>query len=399
MALTTTASDVEQWRADTPGCSHVTHFNNAGSSLPTLRSLRAAIDHLELEARIGGYEAAGVAADKIEHAYQSVAVLLGAQRSEIALIENATRAWDMAFYSIPFATGDRIVTGISEYASNYLAFMQIRNSRGVEIVVCPDDEHGQLDIEELERLCATPPRLIAITHAPTNGGVVNPAHDVGRIARACGALYLLDACQSVGQLPVDVDAIGCDFLSVTGRKFLRGPRGTGFLYARATTTHQLHPPFVDLHAGLWDASDSYALAPGAARFENWESNVAARIALGVAVDDAIGIGLDVIEARNRELSTYLRGRLSELDGVAVHDKGAQQSAIVTCAHESIGATTLRDELRAQAVNTSVTVATSTRLDFEARRLPDMLRLSVHYFNTIDEIDHVVDTMRGLIAKR
>ena len=359
----------------------------------------AVIGHLQLEANIGGYEAADSAQEAIQEVPASVAALINADRTEIALVENATRAWDMAFYSIPFAPGDVIVTGVAEYASNYLAFLQLRAQRGVEIVVCPDDGAGQIDVEALERLCGPSTRLIAITHVPSNGGLVNPAEEVGRIARANGILYLLDACQSVGQLPIDVRAIRCDFLSATGRKFLRGPRGTGFLYADHTTTADLHPPFIDLHAATWTARNEYRLAQDATRFETWECYVAGRLGLGVAARYATDVGLDVIETRIGRLSALLRAELGALPHVTVHDKGTHRSGIVTFSHEHLDCHAVRTALRARAINTSVAGRTSTRLDFDARDIDDVVRASVHYFNTEHEIGELISALAEITRAR
>ena len=386
---------LRRWRTETPGCSNVNHLNNAGASLPTVAVLDATIAHLQLEAAIGGYEAADRAADKIAATYAAVASLVGAETDEIALVENATRAWDMAFYSIPFRPGDTIVTCVAEYASNYLPYLHVEQTNGVTVLVAPDDEHGQVDVDALAQLVDERTRLVSITHVPTNGGLVNPAAEIGRVSRAAGVLYLLDACQSVGQLRVDVEEIGCDFLSVTGRKFLRAPRGTGFLYARRDTTEALHPPFIDLRAASWTANDRYELHPTARRFENWESNVAARIGLGVAATAVTAIGIDVISERIGILVARLRAGLTEIDGITIHDKGARRSAIVTVSHQRIVAAELCDRLREQHINTSVSGAASTRLDFEQRGLPDLLRISPHYFNTIEEIDDVLDLLTQL----
>ncbi|MGH6929277.1 MAG: aminotransferase class V-fold PLP-dependent enzyme, partial [Dongiaceae bacterium] len=321
--------DIERARRETPGCETVLHFNNAGSSLMPEGVLEAQIEHLQLEARLGGYESADAASDKVERAYAAAASLIGSSRDEIAIIENATRAWDMAFYSIPFKPGDRILTAKAEYASNYIAYLQVAKKYGAQVEVVPNDEHGQLSIEHLQSMLDDRVRLIAITHVPTNGGLVNPAAEIGEVARQAGVLYLLDACQSVGQLPVDVEEIGCDMLSTTGRKYLRGPRGTGFLYIRRSVLEQLEPVMLDLHAAQWTSRDTYTVRDDARRFENWETNYAAKIGLGVALDYALDWGIDSIWERVQRLAGQLRAGLSAIPGVTVRDIGKVQGGIVT----------------------------------------------------------------------
>jgi cysteine desulfurase/selenocysteine lyase len=380
-----TVIDVDAVRGDTPGCHERLHFNNAGASLMPRSVVDTMVEHLELEARLGGYEAADRAREAIAAVYASAARLLNCDPAEIAQFENATRAWDAVLYSIPFTQGDRILTGRAEYCSNYMAFLQVARATGAEIVVIGDDEHGQIDVEQLGAVIDERAKLIALTHVPTSGGLVNPAAAVGRVAQAAGVLYLLDACQSVGQLPIDVQAVGCDFLSTTGRKFLRGPRGTGFLYGNRERISRLHPPVVDVRAADWVAIDDYRLQPDARRFETWEVSYACQLGLGRAIDYALDQGLDAIWTRVQELGSSLRAQLADLPGVTVHDLGATKCGIVTFTLAGLGADQIKAELTARRVNVEVTSVADTRLDLEARGLDRMVRASVHYFNTEDEI--------------
>ena len=375
-----------QLRADTPACERLIHFNNAGASLMPEPVYRAVTEHLELERNIGGYEAAAVKHAELENFYSRFAQLLGVNPNEIAFIENATRAWDMAFYALPLKEGDRIITHEAEYASSYLAFLQLEKRRGVCIDIARSDASGQIDLDSLAALLTPKTRVINLVHVPTQGGLVNPAQEVGRFAREHGLIYILDACQSVGQMDVDVSKIGCHILSGTGRKFLRGPRGTGFLYVSNEILDELDPPFIDMRAATWTENNNYEFATGARRFENWESFFAGRAGLTAAVDYALGIGLPVIEARVNQLAESLRKALNDIDGVRVCDRGRQQCGIVTFACDFEKPHDLANRLRQQNANISVSDQTSARLDLAGRGITELARASVHYFNTQDEIE-------------
>ncbi|GAC1384783.1 MAG: aminotransferase class V-fold PLP-dependent enzyme [Ktedonobacteraceae bacterium] len=388
--------DLQRVRQDTPACEHVLHFNNAGSSLMPQPVLNATIAHLQLEAQIGGYEAADSAHDDIEHTYDAVATLINCSRDEVAMVENATRAWDMAFYSIPFKPGDRILTAIAEYASNYIAYLQIAKKTGAKIEVIPNDAHGQISLEALRKTIDERVKLIAITHVPTNGGLVNPVAEVGKIAREHGILYLVDACQSVGQMPIDVEQIGCDILSATGRKYLRGPRGTGFLYVRNSILEGLEPPFLDLYSAQWVTKDSYEIRSNARRFETWETNVAGKIGLGVAIDYALQWDMNTLWRRIKTLAYKLRTQLSPLPGVIVRDRGVTQGGIVTFSVEDKDPAEIQPILRRQNINVSVSNRNGTLLDMDARGLASIVRASVHYYNSEEEIERFCRTVETLL---
>lgn len=377
--------DIDALRADTPACQSLLHFNNAGAGLMPLPVQTALHDHLKLEAEIGGYEAHADAKTKADAFYTEMAALLNAKPGEIAYIENATRAWDMAFFSLPLEPGDRVLTHASEYVSNYLGFLLQAQRRGLEIDLIPSDASGQIDVDAIPSLIQPKTRLIATTHVPTQGGLVNPAEEVGRIAKAHDLYYLLDACQSAGQIDLDVAKLGCDMLSGTGRKYLRGPRGTGFLYVREALVETLDPPFIDLFAATWTSPDTYELQPDAKRFENWERFVAGQIGLGVAASYARTIGMPLIEARVTHLGATLRAALADIPGVTLHDLGHRKCGIVTFTKDGTTPQDMTAALRARHMNISVSNRTSAQLDLGARGLDHLARASVHYYNTEDEL--------------
>lgn len=384
--------DIAVLREDTPGVSQVVHFNNAGTGLAVKPVLDAVKEHLDLEAHLGGYEAAAAAKSRMDEFYAALGALLGCKPREIAYVENATRAWDMAFYGIDFREGDRIVTGRSEYVSNFVAFLQMKQRKGVEIDIVEDDTSGQIDLAALKSAITSKTRLVALTHIPTFSGLINPAEEVGAIARAAGVLYLLDACQSAGHIPLNVNDIGCHILSGTGRKYLRGPRGTGFLYVSDAALDQVEPAFVDLQSANWVDENSFEFVPHAGRFETWERYVAGQIGLGVAVTYAIGFGMERIGNRICALAAQLRSELSAHKGVTLHDKGARKGGIVTFTLDGETPAQTQARLSRDKINVSVSKASSARIDLPHRGLDAVVRASVHAFNTEDEIEHFVKAL-------
>jgi selenocysteine lyase/cysteine desulfurase len=390
--------DLARARADTPGCAEVAHFNNAGAALPPQPVTDAVIGHLQREARIGGYEAAAEAHERLDAVYDELAALLGCDPDEVAVVENATRAWDMAFYGLPFAAGDRILCARAEYESNVIAFLQIARRTGATVEYVPNDEHGQLSLAALRDMVDERVKLIAVTHVPSNGGLVNPVEQIGAVARDAGITYLVDACQSVGQLPVDVRAIGCDVLSATGRKYLRGPRATGMLYVRRELIGAIEPPLLDLHAARWVAEDRYEIRADAKRFENWEYYVAGKLGLGAAARYAREWGLEAIADRVGALAARLREGLAAVDGVEVHDLGLRKCGIVSLTVDGVDSAAVHAALAQRAINVSVNPRHYTLFDMRARDLPDLVRASVHYYNSEEEVDALVDALAA-IARR
>lgn len=390
--------DLQAVRNDTPGVLHRNHLNNAGAALMPVPVLAAVTDHLRREAEIGGYEAAAEQAERLDHVHGRVAQLIGARPDEIAITENATVAWQRAFLAMRFQPGDRILTTAAEFAANYIAFLQVAKRVGVSVEVIPDDETGALDPVALERMIDDRVRLIAITWIPTNGGLVNPAAAVGSIARAHNIPYLLDACQAVGQIHVDVNALGCDMLTATGRKFLRAPRGTGFLFMRKSLLERTEPLVLDVFGAQMIGLHDYSPRPDARRFETWETNYATRLGLLAATDYALAIGIGAIEERCFALARRLRARLREVPGATCRDLGRAPSAIVSLTLEGMDATEVMRRLQIENINVSVSPPSSTPVDASNRRLPPVIRASPHYYNTEAEVDALVAIVEGCAVR-
>lgn len=390
--------NIEQLRADTPGVEQLIHFNNAGAALMPDPVIDVMTRHLQLEASLGGYEAAGQRAFELESVYGAIGRLINARPDEIAVIENATRAWDMAFYSLPLGPGDVVLTSTTEYAGNYIPYLQLKKLRGIEIRIIPNDEQGQVSLPALQDMLGDDRvALVSLPVIATNGGPVQPIEEIGALARAAGVLFLLDACQGVGQMPIDVQKIGCHLLAATSRKYLRGPRGMGFLYVEKSLCERLEPVFLDLHSAALLSPDSFEIRADARRFENWECNVAAKLGLGTAVDYALAQGIEPMWQRIQHLASYLRHRLANVPGVTPQDSGSVKSGIVTFTHQGHGAVQVQQWLAGQDKRINVTTSTfrSTLLDMQQRGLQEVSRASVHAYNTEAEIDAMIQALERM----
>lgn len=384
--------DVDQLRADTPGCLEVAHLNNCGSALPPSVVTEAVIAHLRREERMGGYEALAAVLDDVEAVRESAARLIGARPDQIAFQESATAAWDRALtaiaFSRPIRPESRLLVSSAEYASNVLPLMQLAMRTGASVEFIPDGPDGSIDVDAAAAMLDADVAIVAITHCPSQNGLVNDVTAIGRLLDDSDAWYLVDACQSVGQLPVDVEAIGADFLSVTGRKFLRGPRGTGFLYASDIALDELEPFPLDLVSGTW-TPDGYDVHETARRYEYFERSYAGVLGLGAAIDYALDLGMDAIAARIQSLAEYARDGLTQIPGVHVHDRGTHRGGIVTFTKDGVDVASLVSAIKAEGINVSMSGPITARYDFDRHDLTGVVRVSPHVYNTTDEIDRLL----------
>jgi cysteine desulfurase / selenocysteine lyase len=384
---TVSALDVDALRRATPGAESVAHLNNAGSALPSLATLDTVLSHVKLEAAFGGYEAAAMAAGAYAAVRVSAARLIGADATEIALTQSDSAGFTKAFWGLLlrgwFSVGDVVVVDALSYNSHHLALLQAKRLTGIDIVVEEDPSRWP---EET--------KLVAYTLIGTHGGRVRNVDGVGEFAKERDIPYFLDACQAVGQMPVDVEALACDVLTATGRKWLRGPRGTGFLYVREAWHEQMHPPGIDGASATWMAPGEFAYATGALRFEEFEAPIAARLGLGTAIDEALALGADSIWARVQMLAEKLRSGLVGL-GATVHDGDGDRCGIVTFSVPDVDPLRVVTAASYMEININSSTAEFARIDMDERGLTRVVRASPHVYNTEDEIDRLLEVVTSL----
>jgi selenocysteine lyase/cysteine desulfurase len=390
---------IDKWRQDTPGCTARIHLNNAGASLTPRPVHEAVTAYLRLEDELGGYEAFEAKSGEIREVYRDVGRLLGTGPGNIALTQNSTLAFAQALEVFDFGPGDSILTSRSDYASNQIMYLSIARRRGVEVIRAPDAPEGGIDPAAVRSLVARRrPTLVALTWVPTNSGLVQPVETVGEICEAAEVPYLVDACQAVGQIPVSVGRVRCDYLAGTARKFVRGPRGIGFLFVsdRALASGA-HPLLVDMHGATWTDPDTFTLTPDARRFESWEMSGALVLGLGAAARYALDVGVEIAQDRARELAMYAREKLAAVPGVRVLDRGAQLCAIVTIDPGGRDAAEIKLALRARRINTSSPDRSDAVIDMDEKGAASALRLSPHYYNTREEIDTAVGVLAEILT--
>jgi selenocysteine lyase/cysteine desulfurase len=390
---------LSDWRADTPGVAHRNHLNNAGAALMPQPIIDAIQDHVRLESEIGGYEAADARAAAIADGYAALAQIVGAKRENIAVVGSATAGFIQALSSFDFAPGDVLVTTRCDYTSNQIQYLALAKRLGVDIVHADDLPEGGVDPASVREIVARrKPRLVAVSWIPTNSGLVQDVEAVGEVCEAAGVPYIVDACQAVGQIPVDVDRLRCDYLSATARKFMRGPRGIGFMYAsdRALARGD-HPLFVDMRGARWVRESAYEVSATARRYEDWEFPYALVLGQAAAARYALAVGIDAAQSRSWALAGTLRDALGEIPGVRVLDQGSTRCAIVTMTAAGHHADTIVRALKERRINTVSSLREFGIYDFVAKGVETAVRLSPHYYNTEAEVEAAVAVIRDLVT--
>ena len=396
--------EIEKFRSETVGCRTVSHLNNAGASLMPDVVTMAILEHIKLESEIGGYEAAALKADEILQFYMQAGKLINCNPSNIAFTASATDSYTRALSSIPFCSGDIILTDNDDFISNQIQFISCQKRFGIKIVRIKNAEIGGVDLNDLEeKLFTLKPKLLAITHIPTNSGLVQSVKSIGEIysryikEHSDKTWYILDACQSAGQMKLDVEELECDFLSITIRKFLRGPRGSGFLYISDRALKSgLEPLFIDMRGADWVEKDEYKQQPDARRFEDWEFAFALVLGSKVAIEYCLNIGEDRIWQQIQVLSKYMRNELSKNPKVRVLDKGPELGALVTFTVEDSQPGFILDELLRRKINVVPSFRNFAVIDFDEKGVEWAIRVSPHYYNTFEEVDLLIKAVEEIV---
>ncbi|MEE2681984.1 MAG: aminotransferase class V-fold PLP-dependent enzyme [Planctomycetota bacterium] len=389
--------NVDELRADTPGCAHHAHLNNAGAALMPRQVLEAIRDHLTLEERLGGYEAEEQVREQVAEAYQAVGELTGVPARRVAFTENATASFVQALSSLTLERDDVLLTTRNDYASNQIQLLSLAHRIGVRVIRIPNLPEGGADPQAARELITRHrPRIVCASHVPTNSGLIQDVRSIGRVCREHDVTYLVDACQSVGQLPLDLEDFGADFLSGTARKFLRGPRGSGFLAVSDRVLERgLLPLYPDLHSARWTSENEFEPVSDARRFENWEFPRAIVLGTGAAARYALELGLEAIASRIQELSARLREGLEALEGATVLDHGPELCGIVTTWILDHQPRDLVLALRARGIHAWAQDRFDATLDYDEKGVPGALRLSPHAYNTVEEIDQTLEVLGEL----
>jgi len=388
-------------RNETPGCSHVIHLNNAGAGLMPQPVIKAIHDHIDLEASIGGYEASASKAMDIKDFYVQAGKLVNSKATNIAFTSSATDSYTRALSAIPFKRGDVILTSNDDFISNQIQFLSCKKRFGIEIERIRNAKDGGVDLNDLEdKLKSLKPKLLSITHIPTNSGLVQPVKQIAAIIKNYpDTWYILDACQSIGQMKLDVEELKCDFLSVTCRKFLRGPRGTGFLYISDKALNAgLEPLFIDMRGAEWVEKDMYKPRADAMRFEDWEFAYSLVLGTKSAIEYCLQVGEDRIWHRVKDLSAYMRSELSGINKVKVLDKGPELGGLVTFHVKEGDPLQLTKELLQKKINVVPSYRQFAVMDFDEKKVAWALRASPHYYNTKSEIDHFIESLKEIVLR-
>ncbi|MFG6083164.1 aminotransferase class V-fold PLP-dependent enzyme [Paracoccus litorisediminis] len=385
--------DVAQLRAGTPGCNHVIHFNQAGAGLPPAEVADAMRSRIELEARHGPMETASSGEEIKAQARELAAGLIGCKPAELAFMSSTGTAWGMPVASLPeFRAADRILVSQQEWGGN-LATLRYKAARaGATVEPMPTRQDGVTDLDALRTMIDKHVRLICLTWLPCNGGLIDDAEGIGRIAQQHDIPYIVDAAQAVGQIPVDVRQIGCDVLVSTARKHLRGPRGTALLYVREAFLDRLSPPWGD-HVSMPYLDEMPQPRTDARRFESSEMSAVLMAGLQAALTLATRIGIDEIQARVSNMSAFLRQRLEEIPGVTVLDRGTRLSGLVAFNLDNMVAGAVQSRLRERGIAIGSNGMAYTPLDMNLRGLDQVARATVSYLTTEAEIDALCAAVR------
>jgi cysteine desulfurase/selenocysteine lyase len=287
--------------------------------------------------------------------------------------------------------GDEVLVSAMEHHSNIVPWQMVCDAVGASLRVIPMNQRGELLLEELERLLQGPVKLVAVAHISNSLGTINPVVEMTRLAHARGALVLVDGAQGAPHLPIDVQALGADFYTVSGHK-MYGPTGIGLLYGRQELLDTM-PPYQgggDMIKSVTFARTTFADPP--ARFEAGTPHIAGAIGLGAAIDYLHGLDREAVEAHEQELLEYATASLAAIPGVRLVGTAARKAAVVSFVVDGVHAHdvgTILDQ-DGVAIRTGHHCAQPV-MDFFG--VPATARASFACYNTREEVDALVAAVR------
>ncbi len=376
------------------------YLNHAACGLLPDAALHAMHGYALREQALGAYGAARQVQAEIEQLYQGIAATIHAQPQDIALTQGNSDGWSLVVSAMDWSGGGRILAPRSEWGGNLGILMQLSAQCGVQVEEIPSDADGAVDLEALETLLRTPASLVVLTWMPANSPLVQPAEAVGALCAQAGVPLLVDAAQAVGQWPVDVRQLQCAALTAPGRKWLRGPRGTGFVYVHPDFLPRLRPLTADHFSRPWQTGNTWTYRADARRLEQSEASVALRLGLGAALAAWNALGMERIHGEIQKRADWLRDGLDCLPGIRAHRSGRHASSgIVTLECSRHDAAALHRGLQERGVEAALSPVAFTPWDMQARGLSAVLRLSAGHDTAWGSLQYCLDALAEVLESR
>lgn len=371
------------------------NFNNAGSSKNSNKVIKTIIAYLEEEQKLGGYLAAKLNRPKILNFYRVFSKLIKCKKSEISFLPSSTYGWNFFLNSISFKKNDNVIIFENEYGNNFISLLKKKN---LKIKVSKLSHDGQVCFESLKENIDRNTKLVSVCHISSQCGNLIDVQKVGKIVKEINrnTLFLVDACQSIGQIDINVRKINCDVMIGSGRKYLRGPRGTGFIFIKDDLKKNLSPIISDSFS--CKIVNMKKIIYKKNYFETFEYSPALLLGLTEAIENIHSIGIKKIQKKIKKLSLYFRLKVRKLNGVIIFENECLISGINTIIINGFSTKEVLDYLLKKKILCSISDNKTSYHFFKTRKRKSLLRLSFHYYNDFKEIDFLIKTIEELVSR-